>query len=152
MEKKTVAERAAYYASFFEVKERDNGEQFYCLKNDAPEELTEAVRQAHGDKFPDDFIYRTFAHALDAVDQYDNLDSDTEQEIADSLVDVYTHDLTAWLHSRNDRVGYLTEVLEQPGDFSGGFDLLATAQYLEIQEVCAAVWSLLESDNTDRHD
>lgn len=48
--------------------------------------------------------------------------------------DCYTSQLTEWLNSRNDRVYYLSEILEEIG-IKDGFELLSLAQTKEMDEV-----------------
>lgn len=56
-------------------------------------------------------------------------------KVRDSIeADVYTSNLTEWLNSKNSRVYYLTEALEEI-EFKDGFQLLAYAQSREIEEV-----------------
>ena len=67
--------------------------------------------------------------------------------------DIYTSDLTGWLHSLNSRVYYLGEVMQECGPFRDGFQLLAAAQLHEKQEtfqqVLEALREEMESRQTD---
>ncbi|MCK4300023.1 MAG: hypothetical protein KAX80_10850, partial [Planctomycetes bacterium] len=58
-----------------------------------------------------------------------------EELRAELEADAYTSGLTAWLHSSNYRVGYLSEALEAYGSDLDGFQVLALAQVQEKQEV-----------------
>src|SRR3990167_4439657 len=99
------------------------------LKDTAPEELRNSVREAHGDRLPNDWIYQKYYHILDALSGYtiENIDGveDNRGEIVDGLVDVYTSDLTAWLNSHNANVYYITEAQEEYGAQVDGFKILA---------------------------
>jgi hypothetical protein len=140
----TIQEKAAEFARHFETRTRDNGDTFVCCTDDAPQELkdlvhtTHAIHATHGGMLPDDWRYQFVSDALDLLADCENPDD------ADPEVDIYTYDLTAWLHSRVDRVYYLTEALEA-GSINDGFALLSYAQYLERCEVLNSVRSSLEN-------
>jgi len=115
------------------------------LKDGAPEDLLESIHQAHGDRLPDDWVYDKYHSILDAISGYDNDDLDEiRPEIVDGLVDVYTSDLTAWLHSSNYNVYYMTEAQEEYGAQEDGFKLLQMAQYKAIDEIYGYVQNYLE--------
>ena len=143
-----INEKALKAVARFEVKKRTDETEFVVLK-DTEGELYEAVRNAHGDRFPDDFIYSTFLSLLERIGDYEIDDDDKLQEyryeIVESLVDVYTHDLTAWLHKRNDNVFYLSQAIAD-GE-QDGFKALSQAQYIAIDEVMNSVCDYLTSDS-----
>jgi len=60
--------------------------------------------------------------------------------------DVYTSDLTKWLHSHNENVCYLTEALEET-DIKDGFQLLAYAQEKVKREVFYKVAELITKED-----
>lgn len=143
----TITEKAEMYHNYFEAKKRDNGTEFVCLKLDAPEELKESIREAHGDKLPDDWTYGTYADLMQRITEYD-LETfeqleDVRGEIVESYVDIYTKGLTEWLNEDINNVYYITRALEEFGNFEDGFKLLATAQYMAIDEVMQEVVNLL---------
>lgn len=87
--------------SFFVTGKRNNGETFVSLKDERPEWLHDAVRDAHAGDFPNDWIYAECRAACDAIDDgsidVDNRDvSDQVWEHADGRVDVYTRKLYQW--------------------------------------------------------
>ena len=114
-----------------------------------PQDLAYAAHDS-GTYFPDDYRYRFLECALDAI-----IDTDGDEETArDQMAepDVYTSGLTRWLDSDNQRVGYLTQALQEFGSDMDGYRLLSLAQYLERGEVLDQVWTFLESmaeDTTD---
>lgn len=147
-----LAERIEQYANAFEWRERGENDTIAVLNDDvAPEGLRDAVQKAHGDRFPDDFVYSNFLGILEKLQEYtiESLDDvdDHRSEIVDSLVDVYTHDLTAWLHSSVENVHYITQALQE-SECADGFQLLMVAQYYAIDEVFAEVYALLSGDNS----
>jgi hypothetical protein len=82
--------------SFFVTGKRDNGESFTTLRDDRPEWLQDAVREAHAGDFPNDWIYSECRAACEAIDAGDLSDDDNLHEHADSRVDVYTRHLYQW--------------------------------------------------------
>lgn len=94
------------FASHFETKPRpafsvQAGEPFVTLRDDAPEWLKEAVREAHQGDLPLDWIYaecQAAAQAIDAgdIDLVGEDDMDALHEHADGRVDIYTKELYQW--------------------------------------------------------
>jgi hypothetical protein len=87
-------------SDYFVSGTRDNGETFVTLRDDRPEWLQDAVRDAHRGTLPNDWIY---AECLAAVEAYDDStivddagDDGGMHEYADSRVDVYTKELYRW--------------------------------------------------------
>jgi hypothetical protein len=137
----TIQTLAAEMAAAFEQAVRINGEAFRKLSDDAPEWMTTVSREAHdgGELLPDDWRYAFIEQAVDALAEHG--DADTARDMLEP--DVYTSDLTGWLHSRNSRVYYLGEVMEEYGPFKDGFQLLAVAQLREKEEVFGQVLDAL---------
>lgn len=133
------------YADSFETKQRGN-KTIIVLKDNAPEELDNSVMQAHGDRFPSDWIFDTYHSILENLTGYDinSIDDveDYRHEIVDGLVDIYTHELTGWLHSDNRNVYYLEDAVKEYGA-SDGFQILMSAQYIAINEIYNEVVELL---------
>jgi len=84
------------YGQFFETKTRDNGASFVTLKDEAPEWLGEAVRDAHHGDLPNDWIFAQCEAAVDAFDNGNVTSDDDVHEHADAQVDVYTKDVFQW--------------------------------------------------------
>jgi hypothetical protein len=126
-----IQEKASEFEKLFSVLERENGDKYYVCKED--EELKHLVMMAHGEMMPDDYRYQFIHEALEAIA--------ADGENAEVEPDIYTNELTAWLHSRNSRVEYLTDALSQ-GE-RDGFSALSTAQYLEKREVLDSVLTSL---------
>jgi hypothetical protein len=152
-------QKAQYYADFLKSIDVNDGSTRIVLKTDindtenAPQELQDAIRAAHGDKMPNDFIYATFADLLQRVTDYDVDTVDDLQEyvheIVDGYVDIYTHDLLQWLASDVDNLEYLAQAAQDGWTVDDGtWQLLARAQYYAIEEVMQHVLSLLENDTT----
>jgi hypothetical protein len=118
------------------------GETFRTLKDDAPEWMTVVCRKAHDDArlLPDDWRYAFIEEAVDALSEHE----DAYDARGSLEPDIYTGNLTAWLHSLNSRVYYLDEALAEYGTFRDGFQLLGAAQMLEKEEVFGQVVAALE--------
>jgi hypothetical protein len=123
---------------------RTDGEKFYKLADGSPEWMTEVIHAVHGEKMPDDTTYEFISRCADAI--ADGSD-DPQDAISEIEPDVYTHDLTEWLHRRADHVYYLTEALEDGA--KDGFQLLQAAQQKHIMEVGNSLISELEDVDTD---
>jgi hypothetical protein len=127
--------------------ERLSGEKFVKLDEEKKEPwMAEAIQTVHGEKFPDDTVYewiRRSAEALSEAEGDDLEESDYFDVIYDMEGDVYTSDLTEWLHRRPDHVFYISEVLEEFVTYSDGFTLLRDAQRQQIQEVGIALLRVL---------
>jgi hypothetical protein len=134
---KTVNELAREALEWFitDTRDRDNGEEFIKTKDGRPDWLENLIFTAHDDMLPDDYRYKFIEDALIMIaDQ----DEDADLDRPEIEADIYTSDLTKWLHSRNDRVYYLTEALEEY-EIKDGFRALQAAQLREREEVYFSV-------------
>jgi len=146
--KKSLKELISFYSEQFEGKTRDNGERYVIIGEKGTDELREAVKEAHGEGLPSDFVYGTFADSLQSLEDYIDLETmedmeNIEYEIIDGQCDIYTKGLTEWLNSDISNVYYLTEVLEET-DVKDGFQLLVMAQARQVGEVFSSVKKFLE--------
>lgn len=145
MKQSSILTLATEAADHIKTSTRDDGSTYIHFDDTAPEWTKDLAYAAHdsGTYFPDDYRYRFLEYALDAI-----IDNDGDEETArDQMTepDVYTSGLTRWLDSDNQRVDYLTQVLQEFGSDMDGYRLLALAQYLERGEVFDQVWTFLES-------
>lgn len=139
-------------AGLFETRKRDDGSEFVCLKDSAPEWASDFVREAHGtEMLPDDYRYRWIAEALSLLAE--SLPADVEVEDADvddlatefgNDVSVYTADLLAWLSSNLSRIAYcdeaISEGLTEANDLTA---IIMVGQAAERQEVFQSVVAAL---------
>jgi hypothetical protein len=117
-----------------------NGEEFWKTTDDAPEWVKEMCREAHGEMMPDDWRYAFIVEALDALAESEDPDEASVES------DIYTHELTGWLHSRADRYDYCDEAYkERGGHFTNTVELLMIGQALEKAEVLVSVRASLEA-------
>ena len=133
--KESVQDIAKVMLDNLEHKTRTNGADYVCNKVSVDWQK-DIIRKAHGDKLPDDWTYQFIEDALLVL--ADSKEGQEEEAIEEIGSDVYTHDLTAWLHSSNSRAYYLTEALTDYGT-KDGFNVLAIAQQIEKQEVAGLV-------------
>jgi len=145
---KTVSELAKEALEWFETGTRDSGEEFVKTKDGRPEWLTNLIFTAHGDMVPDDHRYKFIEDALQYISDQDE---DADLDCPEIEADIYTSDLTKWLHSRNDRVCYLTEALEEY-EIKDGFQALYLAQLCERGEVYDSVLNSLRELCKDQED
>lgn len=75
-----------------------DGSTCVCRKDGSPEWLKDLCREAHGDSFPDDWIYEQIANCLESIS--DNDCEDDALEAAESAIDVYSSDLLDWARGR----------------------------------------------------
>lgn len=137
-----------FATEFLNAFTNDNPRKVWCLKDDAPEWMRDAIRDAHFDgRMPDDWIYE---HARAIVSQLADLeapDGDTQHEICDGLVDVYTSDLTAWLALHTGNVELCDEA-QREGLTTEGATLvqrIQAAQYMALTYICGALVGAIES-------
>lgn len=149
----TIQEAAEYFSTQFELRKRADGSEYWARKDtslpleEGDSTLEALVVAAYDNRewFPDDVRYEYLVDALDILAETG--DEDDWLQAVDNGVDIYTTDLTAWLHSHNSRLSYIDEVLDSESIWSKpetGSELLHLAQYLERYEVFEAVKAVLE--------
>ena len=118
---------------------------FVRKKAGAPDWVEGLVRVVHDDCriLPDDYRYEFIETVLDTLAEANDEDhmADLRTELE---ADVYTSGLTAWLHSSNFRIYYLSEVLDEFGGDLDGFQALSQAQVQEKREVFDKVLEYLK--------
>lgn len=139
----TIQERAKQLSDAFETGKRINGDDFVHLKAGSPQWMTDVVRAVHGDKLPDDTVYAFIEKCANVIAESE-YPADAIYEIEP---DVYTHDLTAWLHARADHTEYVNEIIAESRFDTNVHticDLLMMAQVSQIQEIGNVLISELE--------
>jgi hypothetical protein len=141
---------ATEMAAAFETRTRDNGDTFRCLKDDAPEWMTDVCHAGHGDMMPDDWRYRMIEAACDAIAE----GADDSHEAADSFVPIYNGDRLEWLASNLTRTGYCDDAANEGLVAADAtiLDRIAAGIYAEFQEAFAAVLEALEGEAETRDD
>ena len=139
-----LQELAATYSAAFEARTRDNGDQFWCIKDDAPDReiIQEMAHHAHGGLLPEDYRYLFITQALDALADADDPDE------AEMPEEVYTHKLFVWLASHGNRPDYVNEAAREYGlPKEKDFDIVRIVAYgyaEEQREVLSLVRQWLE--------
>jgi len=126
----------------FNTKEKSTGEHFYYVEDtEANEELKDFIRdQIHQDYLPDDFKYKTVYQFLEAV-SLGNTDYDNAIDYVQP--DYYYPDLLKWSSSNLNRAEYINEALTE-FEIKEHEQLLRSAQWIEIEEICSQTYSFLE--------
>jgi len=126
---------------------RADGTKFKRLVDNHPQWMQDVIHAAHGDRMPNDQVYRMIDRIVsDLAEQDEDSDIDTLREaLYEVEPDVYTNDLTGWLHDRADNIYYLTEALEE-SEFKDGFQLLTYAQSKFIIEIGEALLEALNNE------
>lgn len=146
---------AALFNAFVSDKRHVTGDKFYKLADGSPEWMTDAVHAAHGDMMPDDWRYQFILKVASAIADLDDGNPDDDRDIddlrheaVDGAVSVYTSDLTAWLASHVERVGYCDEAFSEglASIGTGAIGLLQAGQYAEIDEVWGQLVAALEGE------
>jgi len=144
-----------------EAKDYEDKEPFYSFKSevirDTNEEYSKLSDAMHEIQTDEETVYDQVVNCLEWLgekteDEPDGVDvddlRDEMHEAVDSSVNVYTIDLTGWLHRTVYNVYYLSQALAEFGSpkDNDGFALLSIAQYLCHQEIWEAVLSILEEE------
>ena len=125
MSEKTFIGVMGELAEAFVEDTRTDGSKFIRLRDGRPDWMRDAVREAHGEAAPNDRHYaacRDVAlHLAEcnierSVDDYSDFDSDVCDacsSAAESLTDVYTSHLIAWLHETPGAIDACDEAAEE---------------------------------------
>ena len=135
---KTIVQLAKELDKALTTQER-NGEIIIVRREGSPDWMQDVIFKAHGDRMPSDDVYDRIAHI---VSNLSGLDDDADEDAINDCLnelepDVYTPDLTKWLHDRNDNIYYLETAIQNGA--RDGFQLLAMAQYEYIYEIANAL-------------
>jgi hypothetical protein len=157
----TKQQLAALFSKSFERKERPNGENFYCLKDGTPDWIKDAVHEAHGDLFPNDWVYAQCKAIADSMTECAAAEwTHNTMEWADSNVDIYNSDRAAWLGSHLHFGAAVDEAVEELGHSDQGIygdialgqlRLLEQIAYVLIQAVEDQAEVEEEQDNFDTY-
>ena len=134
---------AAQLSAAFTVKTRTNGENFWCLKDDAPAWATGAVRACHddGSELPNDWRYQFIVDAANTLAESDDWD-----DLAWPEADVYNHDLIKWLGEFPNADWYCDEsdFADYNSEGKGIMDAIGYGQAYAKQETRARLKAFLE--------
>ena len=110
-----IAALASEALAYFIGKRRETDNSYYLsLKDDKPEWLHDAVREAHGEMLPDDWKYTAIRDIVSGISEVTEGDlDDAEDEIIDGLIDTSYFELATWLASSVSRFGYADEAIDE---------------------------------------
>ncbi len=151
-ETKEVIELAKEYRHHFKKRERSDGEEFFCLSDDAPEELETLVEEVHGDFLPDDWRYRFIWESLIQIGEAEPEDEPLEDLYQWIEADIYTSDLLKWFGSNTQRIGYVDEARNEYGceHLDSVVDEIRVGQEREKHEVFFSVLNSLKEQVTEQ--
>lgn len=130
----TIQELAKQMCEAFVTDKRNSGAEFVHLKDGSPQWMSDVIRKVHGDKLPDDTVYRFIEWSASALAEYDVDGTEPIEAIYELQPNIYTNELTGWLHERADHIDYLDQAIQEYRE-SGASDLLSLAQKFQIDEV-----------------
>lgn len=151
-----IYKKAEKAISLFSAGTRTDGTHYVFLpletdkfgKGEFVEALRASVREAHGERLPDDFIYSAYCELLEKIAEYDadkmksaDYLEQMRSEIVAGCCDVYTADILHWLASDVRNVYYLGEAMEEAQN--DGFELIQRAQYRAYDDVMGYVINFL---------
>ena len=150
----TIKQLAEQMSQAFEGRTRDNGAEFRALKDRSPEWMTTVCRKAHddADMLPDDWRYQFISECVNAISEHEGADEDIAEAVNTIEADVYTSELTGWLHSRVSRIEWMDQASEAYGKFDTISDHLQMAQSMEKEETFFQVLQALRDLATDKDD
>lgn len=96
------------FADSFTTKERD-GKTIFVLKDDAPEECRDFIRELHNGSLPDDSVYSEIRHVADHLADYD----EPEDGIPEIEAEPYNRGLMEWLSDNPQGPEYMEKVVEE---------------------------------------
>lgn len=106
---------AKAFSDAFERATRTNGERFTRLKEGLPQWMTDAVREAHGERLPDDWTYDACRQAAEAISEHEDRDAADEAALdwAANAVDAMTADVARWLAGSHENIAAVDEEAEE---------------------------------------
>ena len=137
----TVQELAKMARCAFSLETRDNGTDYWTANRCAPDWIGELVRTAHGDMLADDYRYKFIVHALDELEEVEDVDEAGfywEYE-------PYLARRADWLGSHNHRFSYCDDWAEEMGQPEDTYHRLAGGHLQERLEVLHSVRASLEA-------
>lgn len=133
------------YHQYFTQSKRYNGDVFYKLTDNAPEWLSDAIRDAHAGMMPDDYTYEW---AYDAACAYDDLDGDMDNAISDLEAEPYYKALAAWFSSHIERGRLVDEALQELRPDSV-YDVISIAQIREKERVYQVIFEAIQENEVE---
>ena len=140
-----MAERARRFAAMFDHGTRDDGTEYYFLRDEAPDWASSLVQTIHGGMFPDDWLYQAAYVCAQHI-------ADTGDYEYSPEADVYTRDLIRWLADDPEAQEYcdqyLSEYMADRSAYGGSlFEILQGGQYERLRAITQQIGEALEDDD-----
>jgi hypothetical protein len=129
------------FATAFEARTRADGlSTFWTTRDDAPDWVTDIVRDAHAGAMPCDWRYDKIADLAHELGQVADPDAMDAMEWADRAADVYTSDLLKWLAD----VTYALEAVDEAAtewgmDTRGVLEMIMAGQCYMLNEMAGRI-------------
>lgn len=154
------------FAAAFKRDKRNDGTEFYTLRDDAPawlqgdagRTIMREIHEALDDRLPNDWVYETAASVADTLTGYDLDDADDAREnlheVADGAVDVYNADRSKWLADHLSNAALVDEACSELGcePDADTFTRIGLGQYLAITRIGGAVIDAVEAEADSREE
>lgn len=138
---------------FYKAFTQDNPRKVWSLRDDAPQWMTDAIREAHFDgRLPDDWIFEHARLIVGELADREDPGGDDHHEICDGLVDIYTSALCSWIGD-NARNASLVDEAQSEGLLAPDATLdqrIQAAQYIALTYICGALQSALDEQVSAR--
>jgi len=142
--------------TYFTTTTKHSGDEIVVLKEDAPVWVADTVRECHPDGIlPNDWVYEKVARIFDAFDLVVEAARDRTYrnavflaELAESLVDIYTHEQIEWLGSVPVAVAWVDEALDNGGGMSFS-EAVTLAQHNMLAGMVESVAAALYVDHRE---
>lgn len=122
-----------------------DGKRFYSITHDAPEEVTDLVRDCHDEELPNDWRYDVIVSLLFDIKNTENLDSDKLSDIVDGQVDAFNSDLAQWLAYMPARSAYIDAARDDFGGLDNDiYKQIQAGQYVCIKDMAHKLVAFLE--------
>jgi len=149
MDKKQELAKAFYKAFVRSTRDEKNEfgvTHFYHLAPNSPQWMEDAIHAAHGDIFPNDWVYDACHSIVGHMEDIDPSDwEDSVSDWADSNVDVYNVDRARWLASHLDFGGMVDEAVEELGHSDQGiYGDIGIGQYRFLENIAQALIQAVE--------
>ena len=140
----TTKMTAADLISCFSEGMRD-GKRFYCIADNAPEEVTDLVRDCHDEELPNDWRYDAIVSLLFDIKNTEDLNTDKLSDIVDGQVDTYNSDLAQWLAYMPARSAYIDAARDDFGGLDDDiFMQIKSGQYVCMMDIAYKLTAFLE--------
>jgi hypothetical protein len=141
------------YNEFFKSKIRTTTqEKFVCLKDNAPEELTEIIREIHlnfgEESWANDWLYEIIRDAFVAIEVGYDESADLDVIQSDLECDVYTKDIIDWLHN-SFAIDIVEDIKKECRDI-GFLKLIEIAQIEAKRNVYTMVYEFINENKEEK--